>query len=505
MEKDKYELSGEDKASLGLASIIFMLGLFFGAVIAFMVCLPMQVHAEELSTTNEYYMEYWNYAYDSSSPFQVYRFNISTDMRFCLLETSREHVGEYPTTCYIVVCSDFDWQREGWRKEWTQDFFCGYKDSAMTELGFEMSDSSYSMGYLVSDVKTWDAEKLVAFKDVIACDITDTNLPIFTSVDDAVHYIETGYNPLDISEKFTDVYDPSMPVPQLGNLTHAGFTVVDAPEGNYYLQLQIESTVYGMKFKDTSGGVGASYTFERDNNWIYAQQTRNLGSWDVPISNQLTYNLAKDWDYDNVLFLSENSYMFFSRYPYEEELPGWSFWKHGIDNKIFKDQNINAQNAYVNRDDELLSVSYLNKSVLPTTKYYVRYVHYDVSESGEYVPRYSQWMSYKVGFGLLTISPVVGDASGKPLDTDPVTGKLDENGNYIGNLGSGLNSGFDINTDNPIEMLADVISWLTSLPELFGDFSLFLQDAFAFVPSYIWRIFASGIAICVLCVILKYA
>ena len=498
MEKERYELSGEDRASLGLASVIFMLGLFFGAFIALMVCMPMRVHAEESTSANDYFFEWMRYNANSSNSFQTSRISISSDMRFCLLEVASDTTGAYPLTYYAVVCNDFVNNSDVY---WDIEYSRGYKDEALTQLGFDLGSSNAYHGLGISTILAMDSETLANQKHLYVTSIIDTNMPIFTSVDDAVHYIETGYNPTDISTKFTDVYDPSMPVPQLGNLTHAGFTVVDAPEGNYYLQLQIESTVYGLGFESKAMG----YQLGRDNDWIYAQQTRNLGSWDVPVSNQLIYNLVEDWDYNNVSFLAEKANDFYTEYPKVHMLPGYDFWKMGQSFLIYDEQMAYAGRSFLYRDDEAECVAALNKSVLPTTKYYVRYVFYDVSESGEYVPRYSQWMSYKIGYDMFKISPVVGDASGNPIDTDPVTGTLDENGDFTGIIGSGLNSDFNINTENPVTMLADLIEWLVLLPELFGDFSLFLQDAFAFIPAYIWRIFGSGIAICVLCVILKYA
>lgn len=475
---------------------IISLGCLGAAIIWILLILSVAdsitVNAEE-DEANYYY---YNSLYESEDTLILREKTIETNLKLAILNNGSRTV-EYPlqekAVTYTMYQLFADTSSNGTvGANVVVHTIENLKTGKITDIG---SNKTTTIGYV--SVSKWNENVLngidTSNAGVERTGLT-TNIPVFYSVEEIEHYFETGYNPNDITDEFTDNYDPEMPVPELGNIKHSGFTVLNAPSGNYYLQLKIESTVYGLQLRNKTS---LSYELARNMDWVYGQQTKDLGTWDVPVSNQAVYNLKSDWDYDNIKWLTEKASQFFDQYPKINKLPDYSMLKHSGLAKDYTMQHVTITSAVSSLSDDTQACVYLNKSLLPTTKYYVRYVKYDKSEDGTYEQTNSQWMSYKVGFNLITTSPVEGNpVDGSPIETDPITGIIDDDGNpdYGGDT---------INTENPIEMVMGFIEFLKELPSLFGDLTAFLAESFTFVPQKFWEFILVGVGFMVVLVIFK--
>lgn len=504
MYKSHYEINAEDKASIGLASAIFALGLLFGFIVSMLLFTPLRVSAEELTGDSVSGIYSLNYSYMQNA------------------NSGGQYYGEYRVS-FTSQYPLFFYQEKG--DTWS-NYKVGYFNG--TKANIWSTDTVTVLSYYKA---TYEKNGNLYRED------TDSNIPIngstgtisvydsigetfttggfiFDSLDSATAYYVSGdasgviqwSEPQFPKASFNDAYDPTMPVPQLGTITHAGFTVVNPPEGNYYLQVQVDSIVHGMQLVKK---VAIS-----DNTWVYAKNSVDLGSWDIPISNQLSYNLKNDWDYDNVTYFVEQLRNFRVEYPHHTYLPTYSFLKDGSSNVGYLQKMNEIKLMEDNLGNESAVLTYLNKSMQPQTIYYVRYVRFEQNETGlNPTPIYSQWISYNFTSGVVSISPVEGDASGKPISTNPSIGKVDSEGNFEGLHGNYFDSngnyvgsnigGYDFDTSDPVQLVEKFVDFIKQMPQLFGEFTLFLRDAFPFIPSPFWNFIYAGLIILVPLLIFK--
>jgi len=61
----------------------------------------------------------------------------------------------------------------------------------------------------------------------------------------------------------------------------------------------------------------------------------------------------------------------------------------------------------------------------------------------------------------------------------------------------------NIDTSNPVQMLQDFIDFLVGLPSQLGQISLFLKDAFCFIPEKYWTIIFAGVGFAVVFLIFR--
>lgn len=356
-----------------------------------------------------------------------------------------------------------------------------------------------TLGYMT--LEQWQ-ENVEAGKDVTNIGIErsalTTDIPIFGTVDGVKHYFETGELPE------TEVDTGEIPIPQLTTLSHNGFKVANAAE-DLELDLVVESKTYGLKHKNhksTNIITGADDVgFERDETQLIEFRRYDCTSNSEVGYYKDSYSLSEDFGCSNVEDLFNDVYGYFTKYPYNSKLPDYNFFYHaGTANQLAYEAI--KDNIYSNYSGGITGwATAMNQSCQAETKYYVRFYKLTPTSTG-YMMTPGEWQCYTFnGLGKIGTSPVIGDPrEGVPIETNPIWGDQDEDGNP--NYGDG---GYDfaVNTSNPLEMITSFLEFVKQLPDMLGELSDFLAEAFKFIPQKFWDIINVGVGFSVVFLIFR--
>lgn len=297
---------------------------------------------------------------------------------------------------------------------------------------------------------------------------------------------------------YSTEYDPTVPIPQLKDLSHNGFTVANAAD-DLELDLVVESYFYGLDHVNTK--VGTKNTrFQVDKTDLIAKHLYEPTCFDeIGFTGSKVVLHQEPFDCKNRFDLFTDGIEYFMNYPTHTKLPDYNMFKHSASeyDLIYATYTTKYQATYEDLNNAL------ETSGQAFTKYYVRFYQLKESEltPNTYVMTPGQWYCYTYNTKSNTgVSPVEGNPdNGSPIETDPIWGEQDEDGNPIYDDGSLP----DIDTSNPIVMLQDFIDFLVGLPDQLGDISLFLKDAFCFIPEKYWGIILAGVGFMVVFLIFR--
>ena len=327
-----------------------------------------------------------------------------------------------------------------------------------------------------------------------------TKVPIFDSKESLLNYIYNGDDSGQLNKEpkerdFGEDYDPSVPVPQLTNISHGGFDVANAAD-DLEIDVVVKSSFYGLKHKEKPLSLSENFHFNKDNNWLFSSHyydctlTCDVGYY------KSSYDLAADFKCNNLMDLVKDGQDFYSKYPKHTSLPDYDFFKYF--GAPYDATYYDASNYFENISDDTVS-SALKFCRQAVTKYYVRFYKIDWSNG---VMKAGQWYCYTYSNdgsngNKVVISPVRGDKDGNPVETDPNPGRQDDDGGWT------PDKDINIDTSDPLKMIQSFIDFVKQLPSLLGDLSAFLADAFCFIPSKFWDIIFAGVGFSVVFLIFR--
>ncbi|MDE6016518.1 MAG: hypothetical protein K2H41_12625 [Acetatifactor sp.] len=294
-----------------------------------------------------------------------------------------------------------------------------------------------------------------------------------------------------------DVYDASIPVPELSNLSHNGFHVNNA-DPTRDIEIYIESTFYGLKHNTSGSTVETDATsrpilFTYDSSWVIGTHRFNLINTDISYSDA-DINIKEMFKCDNVGALIGDFKEWSKEYPKHENLPDYTWYKFQNDHYTNDYRNYHLYSHSVGKTEE----EKLKLSAQASTTYRVRFCQYIPGEGYTW----GKWATYiytPAGYGHKD-NTTVGDTeadpdTGRPIIKDPKPGLQDPDGNITfpdkfapSNLG---------------EMIEDVMGTLQGMSSFFGEFPAFLASTFAFIPSFIWAIIGAGLIFVIIVTIIK--
>ncbi len=327
---------------------------------------------------------------------------------------------------------------------------------------------------------------------------------VFESADALEAFIETGElvgvihegDVIAPSRDFGEEYDPDIPIPELTNISHNGFTVANASE-NFEIDLIVESKFFGLLHYNQYPGL---YTYDKTS-LINSHKYDCTYTADVGYTKAV-YNLAEDFNCTNVddLFSDGNNY--FNTYTSHKSLPSYEWVKHSGETwtKGFTVVRYPYVTEGIAKHDALMT------SNQAQTKYYVRFLEMRLNEEGvgaTMVP--GQWYSYTYcydiddGGGKVIVSPVGGDENGNPVETDPEEGNQGDDG-----IPDYSDPPINYSGDSLLEIITGIFGDLTDMISAFQGFADFLVGAFAFVPENIWSIVRVGVGLSVILLVWRF-
>lgn len=309
---------------------------------------------------------------------------------------------------------------------------------------------------------------------------------IYLNEDGSVDYISTEIkNDYSYKHNFNnDKVDLSIPIPELSNLYHNGFTINNIDSGDYYIDVIVESCLLGAKHNETVSSViegSESYDIIADTNWVYSSHYWNFTETSDIAINQSQVDINELWGVDNISALVNDFKQWSVDYPNHRALPDYNFFRH---------MNSGYYSSYVLRhlyDDSVDNESKLKSSGRAQTTFYVRF--YDKNFNC------GQWISYTYRDGEIidstllkpsvTVSPIVGDTDGNPIKTDPQNGAQNSDGSI------------DLTVDYPnISEINTTHLWniLHNLTDSLGDLPVLINTIFSIFPSWLMAMIYAGIA-----------
>lgn len=196
--------------------------------------------------------------------------------------------------------------------------------------------------------------------------------------------------------------------PELSNLGHNGFKVLNMDYANQqlYLDIKMESFLYGVKHEKVAG----SWLCVTDLAWRYREHDYGYLDRDVLV-NQSTVDIKELYGFDNVQKLTDDFLTWSEEYPKHWDLPTYSFLKASSAAKT----QYALRNVYNSSSNDSAETQMI-KSEQACTTYYVRF--YTIEND---VKTYGPWMQYVYRDGA--------NIFGANISTGEVY--EDEDGNFI--------------------------------------------------------------------------
>lgn len=348
----------------------------------------------------------------------------------------------------------------------------------------------------------------------------ETDAPIFSSHDAALHYLTTGdasgavNNPkFDSMHDFkSDVYNKDIPVPELKSITHHGFTVVNNSDGKYYTDIFQTTRFYGVRVQNTGF---MSYYPTVDEDWLFTFHIYNYVDSGQPTNQENVY-IPELYGIDPEEGLINDFKEWTVRYPSYSSLPSYSWYMSGTGASTSYDMSHKFSSSSSKTDLEQLQDSQQAEST-----YIVRFRDQDGN--------YGQWVKYvfrdgvKVGGGFIRVETPRYDDSGKV--------EVGEDGDMIGDViitgrqdyETGVPEYGDTTTyDKWWEVVGDKENWsflkgLGAVGDVFnfigktfdglsnsiGSFSSLVSACFGFLPGQLVTFLVSGMVVVVFIGIIK--
>ncbi|MBO5341975.1 MAG: hypothetical protein J6A73_04745 [Lachnospiraceae bacterium] len=335
-----------------------------------------------------------------------------------------------------------------------------------------------------------------------------TNLPIFESYEAAIAYrsgelgIEKAVNYKKVFENgnwvspFEDIEinDSNIPTPELSNVSHNGFTVTNAPDERYMVDVYMESGIQNpLPYEKNMTSIGDalfvnSFGLVSDSEGAYTGTIDILACYGI--DNLTALDNSKNSFYSTYVDLSHFNDSLYSIGEMGVNQKSWSIWGAPFGKKLVFFTKYTYPEA-----SEFQSLS-IYKMPLCYTNYKVRYFYFD-EESGMH---YGPWTNFiYFSDGRVFQSSIYEDNNGNVIDTPLQSGSQDSEGNVsINNSPGNL-----IELENPNELFGYLRSVLNNMNATNNTFSQLFGSVFNFLPPEILAIIFGGIAAMVFIGIVK--
>lgn len=230
------------------------------------------------------------------------------------------------------------------------------------------------------------------------------------SIDKIVRDFSQGSGDYSYKHIFSsDKYSNEIPAPELSAISHNGFTLLNNSNNDYYVDIILESNLYGVKMEKNAG----TWLPVVDTDWIYNSHYYNFADTSqIAINNDVIY-IPNLFSVNPESDLVDDFKKWSSEYSSYSSLPSMSFLKRStaartryVDQFLFKDNSKYS-------DSEQLRFSHMAESV-----FYVRYYNKSMV--------YGPWVRYKFRDGYVA-EVIDGTLGGAYIDVGQVD--VDEDGN----------------------------------------------------------------------------
>lgn len=301
----------------------------------------------------------------------------------------------------------------------------------------------------------------------------------------------------------SDKYSNEIPAPELSAISHNGFTLLNNSNNDYYVDIILESNLYGVKMEKNAG----TWLPVVDTDWIYNSHYYNFADTSqIAINNDVIY-IPNLFSANPESDLVDDFKKWSSEYSSYSSLPSMSFLKRStaartryVDQFLFKDNSKYS-------DSEQLRFSHMAESV-----FYVRYYNKSMV--------YGPWVRYKFrdGYVAQVIDGTLGGAyiDVGQVDTDDSGNvRVDENGSPI--VSDNVSGRQDYDTgesdfsDGSFSLdLSDVTKFFDYLKKIFesvtgalSSFGSVVAACFGFLPGELINALIFGICVMMFIGIIK--
>lgn len=324
------------------------------------------------------------------------------------------------------------------------------------------------------------------------------------SIDKIVRDFPQGSGDYSYKHIFTsDKYSTDIPAPELSAISHNGFTLLNNSNNDYYVDIILESNLYGVKMEKNAG----TWLPVVDTNWVYNSHYYNFADTSqIAINNDVIY-IPNLFSVNPESDLIDDFKKWSSEYSSYSSLPSMSFLKRStaartryVDQFLFKDGSKYS-------DSEQLKFSHMAESV-----FYVRYYNKSMV--------YGPWVRYKFrdGYVAQVIDGTLGGAyiDVGQVDTDDSGNvRVDEKGDPI--VSDNVSGRQDYDTgesdfsDGSFSLdLSDVTKFFDYLKKIFesvtgalSSFGSVVAACFGFLPSELVNALIFGICVMMFIGIIK--
>ena len=282
-----------------------------------------------------------------------------------------------------------------------------------------------------------------------------------------------------------DVYDSSIPVPQLSSLNILGAFHVDNADPSRDLDLYVETNFYGVLHDDDNKD------FKLNKDYLVGHHRYNFTSPDVSYSDA-DWSISEKYGVEIGDAMMEDFQRWTELFPTHKDLPDYNWLKHN---------SADYTSAYTGHIYSDSAPAYaLRRSKQCEVTYYVRFCQYS---GGTY--KYGQWKAYTISpdgqtTSRVSIGDVSSDSNGNPVVTNPVSGNQNGDGEFEIELPTNVN----LDTSNIFQTVIDIIKQFPELVSAYIAFSQFLVATFAFIPVQIWGAIATCFNLSVVILLYKY-
>lgn len=315
------------------------------------------------------------------------------------------------------------------------------------------------------------------------------DIPMFENFEQIADYILTGNEEgwvnkpeydLSVEHDFnSDVWSTDIPIPELSQISHTGFTLDNWSE-DYYVDIIVKNHLSRVRMMRRAGADNTVPSVVDTSPW-YAEHYWNFTLHDV-LASRAVVDINDVYGVDIQGALIEDFKNWSLEHPSIKDIQGYSW--------LYMGQADDYLAKYVYKADSSMSdEEQLKNSGQAQTEYYVRYVTLD-GECGQWAHYRLRDYSYngqgeRIEVGRVTSGTI--DSTGKPNNT--IVGSTDSSGNI--DYTPIVDTNVDVNVGELRDVLESFANGVGHLPSL-------IAQVFSFLPWWINAMIAGVIAICIM-------